>query len=269
MLSLTHTFHFLSKNRQHGASSTEFTLVAMLILLMVLCINEITRAQALKQLFQQALQESARAAAIHHVNPLQIEQRLNKAMLAWWARQTPDLAEKAQQQAQRAFKEKYQLHPWQITILSPHAESFRLYADQRAQRAMASPYLTINNHYQYEHHRELLKRNKPSVVSAFSAQTTTHTILDANTIQLKGVYLYEPSVVAVQVLLATASQIFNLTANTYTQEALRKGLIPLQLSLATGAQSHPIQWPIQTQQPVQRAQSSFDTTMPSHYEQHE
>lgn len=255
--------HPPSSCSQQGASSTEFMIAGIVILFIALSAYDLIRAQTLRQLYQNALLEGARAAATHHVDPAQIQKKVNEAMLVWSVNSTNSPKELAQQQRHDRFTARYQLHPWQVSILSPNAQSFTRYADRRAQREVGTSHSTINQHYQYEHHKGLLKMDRPFSFSAQPSLTEKYSILDANTITLQGVYLYEPSFLLLRGVIAAASKL-NI-AESYTHQALAKGLIPLKVTLSVAAQSHPVQWPIKPNEAIQRANSSEDETMLSAY----
>lgn len=250
-------------DRQQGSSSTEFTIIAILLLLLTLSIYEIARAHALRQLMQQALQESARAAAIHHLEPDIAVDRFNEAMLPWWATSGGTSAQ-AQQQSYQRFRAKYQLHPWQITILSPNEESFKRHADNRARQEAGTAFPTINNHYQYEHHIGLLRNNRGPLPGPLPGFQSHPSIFEANTITLQGIYLYEPRLLALRAIIAAASSLNS--ASSYGRQALAKGLIPLRVELSLGAQSHPVRWPISAHSAIQRASTRYAPPMPSTYE---
>ncbi|HLS43020.1 MAG TPA: TadE family protein [Paenalcaligenes sp.] len=248
---------------QHGASSAEFTLAALFILIIGFSIYELSRAHALRLLFHQAMQESARTAATHHLDPDKMAHSLNQALLPWWARAQPDASKQAQQRTYSDFRSRYQLHPWQVKIVSPSVESFNQHSDRRAQRERNTPYATINNNYQYEHHQGILRAERTGFTPSLPAFSNRISILDANTITLHGVYLYEPVTPLVRQLISLANRYADNTS--YVGAALSNGLVPLHISLSMGAQSHPVKWPIAKQSPLQRALSPNDLELLNHF----
>src|SRR5699024_5157919 len=95
---------------------------------------------------------------------------------------------------------------WQVKIVSPSIESFNLHADRRAQREVNTSYATINNNYQYEHHQGVLRADRSGFTSALPIFASGISILDANTITLRGVYLYEPVTPLVRQLISLANR---------------------------------------------------------------
>src|SRR5690606_37092389 len=137
--------------------------------------------------------------------PDKMTRRLNEALLLWWSRSNVEASKQAQLRAYSTFRTRYQMHPWQVKIISPSVESFNLHGDRRAQREVNTSHATINNNYQYEHHLGILRAQHTRLTASLPAFGNPIRIMDANTITLHGVYLYEPSTPLVRQLLSLAN----------------------------------------------------------------
>src|SRR5690606_36447009 len=113
---------------------------------------------------------------------------------------------------------------WDITILHPSAAEFADFMQKDLPIALTTGLPVINNHYQYRQHQQHGK-----------GRLSGSTIYDANTLQLRVRYLYQPVVPGMRTLLRS---VFSATAQT-DSAAAAPGALPIVSAITIEMQSHP------------------------------
>ncbi|QQB34969.1 pilus assembly protein [Achromobacter deleyi] len=212
---------------QRGAAALEFTLVAVLVLLLALGTVEAVRWQLTRQVAHLALLQAARAGATAHADPARIRAAFQQALLPLHAGSGGDAgARRRQASAQTRIAARVGASPWRIEILRPDAQAFRDHARPGLRTDAPGGLPAIDNAYQ-----ALQYARRPDLPDSRS-------IFLANTLRLRLTYLYRPLLPPLRTLLAALAR----ADGSYAAAAWANGLVPIGMELELEMHSHPVDW---------------------------
>lgn len=231
--------HTSTRKLPMGASSIEFLIVLLPMLLLLLGGIEFSLWYRHQQVSYHALVETARHASTTHAQSQEIIRAFEKSI-------TPLFGGNVQHQ-QRFFNDvarRTQAPPWQIRLHSPSPAHFQDFASRHPDVRQLSTHAVISNHYQAQ-------QNQSFGIGAVSQDR----IFQANTLHVSLSMPYKPTLPGLGWVLRQAA---GWHPEPFAQQQMRHGLLPVSLSLRLSMQSHPIYDPAanQTMHKVIYAQAS-------------
>lgn len=212
---------------QRGAAALEFTLAAVLVLLLALGTVEAVRWQLTRQIVHLALLQAARAGATAHADPVRIRSAFQQALLPLHAGGGGQAgARRRQANAQARIAARVGAPAWHIEILRPDAQAFRDHARPGLRTDAPAGLPAIDNAYQ-----ALQYARRPDLPDSRS-------IFLANTLRLRLTYLYRPLLPPLRALLAGLAG----ADGSYANAARASGLAPIGMELDMEMHSHPVDW---------------------------
>jgi len=229
---------FSPSRSQRGSTLIEFSLAAVLLLTLGLGVVETAHWFGVRQILSLALVEAARAGALTHAQPQEIEQAFERGLLPLFGSGAVAVASRQTRLAQT--RTALGLAPWRIQVDSPSPLAFQEFTPLSTPLPAAlnpRPALpALDNDYLSEQHARALARGWPQ-----GRGPRTHlTVFEAHTLTLTLYYPHRPLLASTRLLLrglAADSQ------TPYTQTALRQGFLPIQRRASVMMQTHPVLWP--------------------------
>ncbi len=222
---------------QAGASIIEFSIAAVLILLLGLGGMEVAQWFFSKQAVSLALLEAGRAAITAHAKPSAIETAFEQALLPLFPATESHSARQRLDNALGRRSQTTGAAPWRIEVLSPSPQAFLDFSDPALAIARQTGRRAINNNYlaeQDQHKRAQGWINGRGPQSGLS-------ILQANTVVLRLTYLHEPILPGMKSLM----RLLGAQGGSYGQRAMALGgYLPLVQEISLVMQSHPVDWPL-------------------------
>ena len=224
------------RRSQRGATTAEFALAAIPLLLAGTAIGESGHWLLTRQLVRLALHEAARAAATQHAHPDIVRTAFEAALSPLYVPAGPHASPHARMRASHAAIQRSSgLEPWRIEVLGPPPAAYRDFAQAGHQYGGRS---AISNDYLAEQHTRALQRWRHGMGPASGLD-----IYQANTLHLKLHYLRPP----LTPLLGSVLRAVSPLAPSQSRPALASGLLTMTLEVRMMMQSDPVAWELPDQ----------------------